>query len=338
MKVLVTGGAGFIGSNFVRYWLGKHPSDSIVNIDKLTYAGNLQNLEGLPETHQLVCKDICEPGLEEWMSRCDAVVHFAAESHVDRSIESAEAFVQTNVVGTHRLLEAARRQRVPLFVQVSTDEVYGALGPTGEFSEESPLSPNSPYAASKAGADLLARSYFHTYGLPVIITRACNNYGPYQYPEKMIPLMTTNALEGKPLPVYGKGEQVREWIHVEDHCRALEQVMRRGRPGEVYNIGSGQRLSNLEVVQTILRVVNRPSSLIQFVADRPGHDFRYALDSRKARRELDWQPQTDWDAGLRRTIQWYQENPAWVQSVKDQSYRNYYAHMYERREQFLKKL
>jgi dTDP-glucose 4,6-dehydratase len=266
------------------------------------------------------------------------VVHFAAESHVDRSIESAEAFVQTNVVGTHRLLEAARRQRVPLFVQVSTDEVYGALGPTGEFSEESPLSPNSPYAASKAGADLLARSYFHTYGLPVIITRACNNYGPYQYPEKMIPLMTTNALEGKPLPVYGKGEQVREWIHVEDHCRALEQVMRRGRPGEVYNIGSGQRLSNLEVVQTILRVVNRPSSLIQFVADRPGHDFRYALDSRKARRELDWQPQTDWDAGLRRTIQWYQENPAWVQSVKDQSYRNYYAHMYERREQFLKKL
>src|SRR3990172_2477372 len=247
MKLLVTGGAGFIGSNFIRYWLREHPADRIVNVDKLTYAGSQRNLEGLPDRHELICQDICDPGVEDLMEGADVVLHFAAESHVDRSIDSSEVFVRTNVLGTQRLLEAARRKRVSRFVHISTDEVYGALGDSGEFAEDMPLRPNSPHAASKAGADLLARSYFKTYNFPVVVTRAYNNSGPYQHPEKLIPLMTTNALEGLPLPVYGRGAQVREWIHVEDHCRALEAVLQRGRPGEVYNIGAGHRLTNLQV-------------------------------------------------------------------------------------------
>lgn len=335
MKLLVTGGAGFIGSNFVRYWLRTHPADEILNLDRLTYAGNLRNLSGLPQKHQLVCEDICEANLEAWMEGAGAVLHFAAESHVDRSIDSAEVFVRTNVLGTQRLLEAARRTEVPLFVQISTDEVYGTLGPSGEFNETSPLRPNSPYAASKAAGDLLARAYFETYRLPVIITRACNNYGPYQYPEKLIPLMTTNALEGLPLPVYGQGAQVREWIHVEDHCRALEAVLQRGTPGEIYNLGTGFRLSNLELVQTVLKLLDRPASLIRFVADRPAHDFRYALDSSKARRELLWEPQMDFETGLAQTLRWYQENLSWVESAKGDSYQQYYSQMYQNRQGYL---
>ena len=338
MKLLVTGGAGFIGSNFVRYWLRTHPADQIINIDKLTYAGSRHNLDGLPSGHQFIQQDICDPGVEQHMRGADALIHFAAESHVDRSIDSAEVFVRTNVLGTQKLLEGARKQHVPLFIQISTDEVYGALGTDGEFTEETPLHPNSPYAASKAAADWLAQSYFHTYALPVIVTRCTNNYGPYQHPEKFIPLMTTNAMQGKPVPVYGKGAQVREWIHVEDHCRALEQAIWRGKPGEVYNLGSGHRLSNLQVAELVLRLLDKPASLIQFVTDRPGHDFRYAVDATKARRELDWQPQIEWEAGLRQTLQWYQQNQAWVGSVRGQAYDQYYSQMYEKREEFLRKL
>ena len=338
MKLLVTGGAGFIGSNFIRYWLQAHPSDRIVNIDKLTYAGNRQNLEGVSPGHELVCEDIAEANLEERMEGVEAVFHFAAESHVDRSIDSADVFVRTNVLGTQRLLEAARRRRIPRFVLISTDEVYGALGASGEFTEDSPFRPNSPYAATKAAADLLARSYFKTYQFPVIVTRACNNYGPYQHPEKMIPLMTTNALNGLPLPVYGEGAQVREWIHVEDHCRALEAVLRRGRPGEVYNLGSGSRSTNLELVQMILRLLDKPASLIRFVADRPGHDFRYALDSAKAHRELGWEPQIALEAGLEQTLRWYRDNHEWVRSARGGSYQQYYSQMYENREGYVQNL
>ncbi len=336
MKLLITGGAGFIGSNFVRYWLRRHPADQVSNLDKLTYAGNLQNLEGLPAGHQWVRQDICDPGVEDRMEGVDAVLHFAAESHVDRSIDSSEAFVRTNVLGTQRLLEAAREKRVGRFIHISTDEVYGALGVSGKFSEETPLRPNSPYAASKASAEWLARSYFQTYRLPVIITRSCNNYGPYQHPEKLIPLMTTNALQGLPLPVYGEGAQIREWLHVEDHCRALELVLERGRPGEVYNLGSGEEQSNLVVVQTILRLLDKPRSLIRFVADRPGHDFRYALDSGKARRELEWQPAIGFETGLEQTLRWYRENHHWVESAKGDSFRSYYRQMYENRPGYLR--
>ncbi|OFV90748.1 MAG: dTDP-glucose 4,6-dehydratase [Acidobacteria bacterium RIFCSPLOWO2_02_FULL_61_28] len=338
MKLLVTGGAGFIGSNFVRYWLRDHPSDRIVNIDKLTYAGNRQNLEGVSPGHELVCEDIAEANLEEQMEGVEAVFHFAAESHVDRSIDSADVFVRTNVLGTQRLLEAARRRRIARFVLISTDEVYGALGDSGDFTEDAPFRPNSPYAATKAAADLLARSYFKTYQFPVIVTRACNNYGPYQHPEKMIPLMTTNALNGLPLPVYGEGAQVREWIHVEDHCRALEAVLRRGRPGEVYNLGSGYRSTNLELVQMILRLLDKPASLIRFVADRPGHDFRYALDSAKAHRELGWEPQIALEAGLEQTLRWYRDNHEWVRSARGDSYQQYYSQMYENREGYRQNL
>ena len=338
MKLLVTGGAGFIGSNFIRYWLAAHPSDQIINIDALTYAGNPRNLDGVPPSHELVCEDICDADLEARMEGVEAVFHFAAESHVDRSIDAAEVFVRTNVLGTQRLLEAARRRRVPRFVLVSTDEVYGALGADGECAEDAPLRPNSPYAASKAAADLLARSYFQTHQYPVLVTRACNNYGPFQHPEKLIPLMTTNALAGIPLPVYGKGEQVREWIHAEDHCRALEAVFRRGRPGEVYNVGTAFRLSNLELVRTILRLLQKPSELIQFVTDRPGHDFRYALDSGKTRRELDWEPRIAFESGLAETLSWYRDNRAWVESARNDSYRQYYSERYENRDRHLKNL
>ncbi len=338
MKLLVTGGAGFIGSNFIRYWLQRHPGDRITNLDKLTYAGNRANLEGMPPGGELVCRDICDAGLEDLMEGVDAVVHFAAESHVDRSIDSAEIFIQTNVLGTLRLLEAARRKRIARFLHVSTDEVYGALEAEGEFTEATPLQPNSPYAASKAGGDLLARAYFQTYSFPVILTRSCNNYGPYQHPEKLIPLMVTNALEDRPLPVYGKGEQVREWLHVEDHCRVLELALQRGRPGEVYNLGSEQRRTNLQVVQTILRLLDKPQSLIQFVADRPGHDFRYALDAGKARRELQWEPEIDFETGLQRTLCWYRQNPAWVESARGPSYKKYYSQMYDNREKRLSEL
>ena len=342
MKLLITGGAGFIGSNFVRYWLKTHPADTITDIDKLTYAGNLRNLDGLDAKterprHELVHMDISNAGVEELMDGVDAVVHFAAESHVDRSIDSSGVFVETNVGGTQKLLEAARKKRIGRFVHISTDEVYGALGHTGEFTEATPLDPNSPYAASKAGGDLVARAYFRTHGLPVIITRACNNYGPFQHPEKLIPLMTANALEGKPLPVYGEGKQVREWLHVEDNCRAIAAVLERGEPGEVYNIGSGERKANIDIVQTILRLLDRPQSLIRHVEDRLAHDFRYALDSSKARRALQWEPQIRFEDGLAQTVRWYQENRAWVEETRGRSYQEYYSKMYDQRAGYAEK-
>ncbi|MEX0711259.1 MAG: dTDP-glucose 4,6-dehydratase [Pirellulales bacterium] len=335
--ILVTGGAGFIGGCFVRGWIGQERG-TIVNLDKLTYAGNLDSLEpvaGSPR-HILVEGDIADRDLvrrllqqyQPW-----AVVHFAAESHVDRSIDGPADFVQTNVVGTCELLAAARsywsgldkaaKQRFR-FLHVSTDEVYGSLGPQGAFREDSRYAPNSPYAASKAASDHFARAYYHTYGLPVVTTNCSNNYGPYQFPEKLIPLMILNALEGKPLPVYGDGQQVRDWLYVEDHCRGIRRALERGRPGEVYNIGGNCQRTNLEVVRSICEMVDRLcpdlahgpcSRLISFVADRPGHDRRYAIDASKMRDELGWEPEQDFETGLELTVRWYLDNRRWVQRV-----------------------
>ncbi len=343
MKLLVTGGAGFIGSAFVRLMLAGEKVRELVNLDKLTYAGNLENLApvaGDPR-HRFVRGDICDAALVEALlaeSRPDAIVHFAAESHVDRSIFSPAPVFETNLRGTFVLLEAARRHRVPRFLQVSTDEVYGSLPEPLEADENFPLRPSSPYSASKAGADLLALSYFTTYKVPVIVTRASNNYGPYQFPEKLIPLMIANALENRPLPVYGDGGNVRDWLYVEDHCRALAAVLERGREGEIYNIGGNCALPNLEVVRRILRLLGRPESLIQFVADRPGHDRRYALSSRKVREQTGWVPEVDFEEGLRRTIAWYQTNAGWVARVRSGEYQRYYEQNYVNREAELERL
>ena len=341
--ILVTGGAGFIGSNLVRQWLAEEQA-RLVNLDKLTYAGNLDSLVGLPRDfcHQFVQGDIGDVALVSRLlaeHRPRAVVHFAAESHVDRSIDGPAAFVETNVVGTFRLLEASRRYWCELpepersafrFLHVSTDEVYGSLGPTGKFVETSPYAPNSPYSASKAASDHFVRAYFHTYDMPVLVTNCSNNYGPYQFPEKLIPLATLNALEGKPLPVYGDGRQIRDWLFVEDHCRAIRAVLARGVPGEVYNIGGQCERTNLEVVKAICGVVDqlRPDlphapceSLITFVKDRPGHDRRYAIDSGKIQRELGWRPQENFESGLRRTVSWYLENRVWIERITSGKYR-----------------
>src|SRR6185369_7360677 len=315
MKLLVTGGAGFIGSAFVRLSLAG--TTRIVNLDKLTYAGNLANLApvaGNPR-YRFVHGDICDGELVNSLlseEKPDAIVHFAAESHVDRSILSAAPAFETNLRGTFTLLEAARANKLARFVHVSTDEVYGSLQAPLEADEEYPLNPSSPYSASKAGSDLLARSYFITYRLPVVITRASNNYGPYQFPEKLIPLMIANALEGRRLPVYGDGMQVRDWLYVDDHCRGILEVLRKGREGEIYNIGGNRSLPNLEVVRQVLALTGKPESLIQYVTDRPGHDRRYALSSEKLMRETGWQPVMNFETGLARTIEWYQANTAWV--------------------------
>jgi dTDP-glucose 4,6-dehydratase len=342
--ILVTGGAGFIGSNFVLDWLARC-DEPVVNLDLLTYAGNLANLarlEGDPR-HRFVKGDIADAELVNSLfreHRPRAVVHFAAESHVDRSIHGPAVFVQTNVVGTFSLLEAARAHWGALegpdkgafrFVHVSTDEVYGSLGADDPgFSEATPYAPNSPYSASKAGSDHLVRAYFHTYGLPTVTTNCSNNYGPYQFPEKLIPLVIANALEGKPLPVYGKGNQVRDWLYVGDHCAAIRRALEAGRPGEVYNIGGSSEKRNIEVVQAICDLIDRlrPAgqgrrSLITFVADRPGHDQRYAIDSSKIRSELGWAPGETWESGLARTVAWYLDNAEWVAGVKSGSYRNW---------------
>ncbi|MCC6126732.1 MAG: dTDP-glucose 4,6-dehydratase [Pirellulales bacterium] len=341
--ILVTGGAGFIGSCFVRLAVGEH-SHRVVNLDNLTYAGNLESLGPIARDlrHCFVRGDIADPaavGKVFAEHRPAAVVHFAAESHVDRSIDAPAAFVRTNVTGTFTLLEAARHYFSGLstaekdafrFLHVSTDEVYGSLGSKGAFGEASAYDPSSPYAASKAAADHFARAYFRTYGLPVLVTNCSNNYGPRQFPEKLIPLMILNALEGKPLPIYGDGGNVRDWLYVEDHCRALWRVLEAGRPGETYNIGGNCERTNLEVVQTICRVVDelrpdlphRPcSSLISFVKDRPGHDRRYAIDAGKIRRELGWSPRLDFAEGIRLTVEWYLENRTWVQRVCSGEYR-----------------
>jgi dTDP-glucose 4,6-dehydratase len=335
MKILVTGGAGFIGSAFVRLLI-RETGWRVVNLDKLTYAGNLENLATVDasDRYQFVHGDICDAPLVDSLvasERPDAIAHFAAESHVDRSILSPEPVIQTNFRGTFTMLDAARKHAVGRFVHVSTDEVYGSLAAPLEATEEFPLNPSSPYSASKAGSDLLARSYFVTYRLPVAITRASNNYGPYQFPEKLIPLMIANALEDQPLPVYGDGMQVRDWLYVDDHCRGILAVLEKGREGEVYNIGGNRSLPNLEVVHQLLSLTGKPESLIRYVTDRPGHDRRYALSSEKLMRETGWQPSTDFATGLARTIDWYRANAAWVARVRSGEYRTYYETNYENR-------
>ncbi|MHA3775269.1 dTDP-glucose 4,6-dehydratase [Verrucomicrobiota bacterium sgz303538] len=318
MRILVTGGCGFIGSNFVRHVLEHYPETQITNVDALTYAGNPANLAGVAEQYgdryEFAKADIANRGqIDEVLSRHPffAVVNFAAESHVDRSIDTPENFIHTNVVGTSVLLDCARKRGVKRFLQVSTDEVYGSLGPEGKFTEQSPIQPSSPYSASKAGSDLLALATHHTYGLEVIVTRCSNNYGPYQFPEKLIPLMILNAMRDKPLPVYGDGLNVRDWIHVEDHCRAVIAALLNGKPGEVYNVGSDGEMRNIDVVKMILDHLGKPHSLISYVPDRLGHDRRYAIDSSKAHRELDWKPIHQHEQGIRETIDWYIQNKAW---------------------------
>ncbi|MDH3253203.1 MAG: dTDP-glucose 4,6-dehydratase [Ignavibacteria bacterium] len=335
-NVLVTGGAGFIGSNFVRHLLRVHDDISVVNFDKLTYAGNLENLVDVSTDprYQFVRGDICEVADVESTVRAhtiDTIVHFAAESHVDRSIKGSAVFVRTNVVGTHVLLEVARTLGVGRFLHVSTDEVYGSLGADGKFTEETPLHPNSPYSASKAGSDLLTLAYHHTYGLPVVVTRCSNNYGPYQFPEKLIPLMILNALADKPLPVYGDGLYVRDWLHVEDHCVALRAVLNSGTTGEVYNIGGSNEWKNIDIVKRILHILGKPESLISFVKDRPGHDRRYAIDAGKVREKLGWIPAHTFEQGLEDTVHWYRSNLAWCQHVTSGEYQEYYKMMYHER-------
>jgi dTDP-glucose 4,6-dehydratase len=339
VHLLVTGGAGFIGSNFIRFVLRTQPGVHLTNLDLLTYAGNLENLADVERDprYRFVKGDVCDRVLLERLLRgdgtepVDAVVHFAAESHVDRSILGAADFVRTNVAGAHALLEAARVAKTARLLMVSTDEVYGSLGPEGRFTEESPLRPSSPYSATKASSDLLALAYAHTHRLPVLVTRASNNYGAYQFPEKLIPLLITNGLEGKPLPIYGDGLQVRDWLHVDDHCEGLWQVLERGRVGEVYNIGGRCERQNLEVARLLLRLLDLPESRLQFVVDRPGHDRRYALDTTKIERELGWRPRRVFEDELARVVAWYRENRAWWERVRSGAYLEYYRRNYEER-------
>lgn len=332
MKLLITGGAGFIGSNFITYLAEKYPSYEIIHLDILTYAGNLMNLQTLEScpNYQFIQGDITNTALikEIFQQGMDFVVNFAAESHVDRSIMDPGIFVQTNVVGTQTLLECAKEYGVKKFVQISTDEVYGTLGETGKFTEESPLAPNSPYSASKASADLLVRAYHETYQLPVNITRCSNNYGPYQFPEKLIPLMILQAMQDQELPVYGDGKHIRDWIYVEDHCRAIDLVLHQGKDGHIYNIGAECEKSNIEVVQTILERLNKPLSLIRYVEDRPGHDRRYAIDATKIKKELGWKPLMDFETGISRTIDWYLTHSDWLDAIKSGEYRQYYQKQY----------
>lgn len=335
-RIMVTGGCGFIGSNFIRHLLGTDPSLAIVNVDKLTYAGNPENLADIESSPRYAfCRgDICDREFVEGLlagNEFDAVVNFAAESHVDRSILDSGPFIRTNIVGTQTLLDACRRFEVPRFVQISTDEVYGSLGEEGFFTEETPLAPNSPYSASKAAADLLVRAYHETYRFPAVVTRCSNNYGPYQFPEKLIPLFISNALQGEQLPVYGTGGNVRDWIHVLDHCRGIEAALRNGRPGEVYNFGGRTEMTNLNLTKLLLRLLDRPESLIRFVQDRPGHDLRYAIDCAKAERELGWTPQVPFIDGLQETIAWYREHSDWVARIRSGEYRDYYRTQYGER-------
>lgn len=331
--ILVTGGCGFIGSNFIRYQLSEYPDISITNLDKLTYAGNLENLkefETNPSYH-FVRGDIADSEFVNSLLKStdfDAVVNFAAESHVDRSILDSGPFIQTNIVGTQVLLDAFREQNINRFVQVSTDEVYGSLGAEGLFTEETPITPNSPYSASKAAADLLVRSYVKTFNLPAIITRCSNNYGPYQFPEKLIPLFISNALEDKDLPIYGAGTNVRDWIHVLDHCRGIDAALRKGEVGQVYNFGGNAEMQNIEITRVLLKLLGKPESLIKYVTDRPGHDLRYAIDCRKAESELGWKPETEFQTGLEATLKWYQENLDWVNRIRSGKYLQYYDQQY----------
>jgi dTDP-glucose 4,6-dehydratase len=333
MNVLLTGGCGFIGSNLVRLLLAERPDWRIVNLDKLTYAGNAENLadvEGSPR-YRFVRGDVANGELVADLLRAEsigAVMHLAAESHVDRSILSPAVFIETNVRGTQVLLEAAREARVRRFLHVSTDEVYGSLGPTGLFTEETPLAPSSPYSASKAGSDLLALAYARTFGMHVVVTRCSNNYGPYQFPEKLIPLMIANALRDLPLPVYGDGRNVRDWIHVEDHCRGLVAALERGESGHVYNFGASSERENIHIVKGVLQLLGKPESLIQYVKDRPGHDRRYAIDAAKAKRDLGWVPRHGFEEALGATVAWYREHRGWWERVLSGEYMAYYEKQY----------
>lgn len=334
MKIFVTGGAGFIGSNFIRYVLGLGKAYSIVNYDKLTYAGNLGNLIGIADdfNYTFVRGDICEPlTVELAMRECNAVIHFAAESHVDRSIYDPSPAIETNVTGTFVLLQVARKVGIDRFVHISTDEVYGDIAPDTYSDEDSMLNPSSPYSASKAGSELLVRSYVRTYGFQGLITRSSNNYGPFQFPEKFLPLMITNALENKPLPIYGDGKQQRDWLHVEDNCRGILAVLERGRIGEIYNIGGLAIEENLTMAKRLLNAMGKPETLLTYVEDRPGHDRRYALNCKKMETEIGWKPLIPLDDGLSRTIAWYRENSAWLAGVRGGEYRSYYEKYYENR-------
>ncbi len=333
MKLLVTGGAGFIGSAFIRLTMGSGVGHSIVNFDKLTYAGNLENLREIEgnASYSFVRGDICDAAaVERVFGDCkpDAVVHFAAESHVDRSILAPEAVVATNFMGSFQVLEAAKRHKVSRYIHVSTDEVYGSIDAPYDADESYPLIASSPYSSSKAGSDLLALSYFKTFGLPVVVTRASNNYGPYQFPEKLIPLMISNAIDDQPLPIYGDGQQVRDWLYVDDHCRAILAVLDKGRAGEVYNVGGSRALANLDVVKRILAKTGKPESLMVTVKDRPGHDRRYAITSEKIEKETGWRAEMDFELGLESTVDWYVANRDWVSHVKSGAYRDYYTQNY----------
>ena len=337
MRILVAGGAGFIGSNFIRYILGAHDDWSVVNVDKLTYAGNIANLADVAgdPRYRFHRADICDAAevarifTEE---KPEAVVNFAAETHVDRSIDDPALFLRTNILGTQVLLDAGRKAKVARYLQISTDEVYGSLGATGKFSEESPLAPNSPYAASKTSADLLVRAYGKTFGLPVLVTRCSNNYGPYQFPEKIIPFFVTLLREGKPVPVYGDGMNVRDWIHVEDHSRAVDAVLRRGRPGEIYNVGGGNERTNIEITKLLIAAMGKDERSMKFVPDRPGHDRRYAIDDAKIRAELGVIPRVPFEEGLRATVRWYLDNEPWWRAVQSGEYRSFYDRWYVRKD------
>ncbi len=334
-NILVTGGAGFIGSNFINSVLTERDDYNIVNLDKLTYAGNLENLKDIEEynNYHFVKGDITNRELVDYVFQkysIKYVINFAAESHVDRSILGSEIFFRTNVIGTNVLLEASRRYEVEKYLQVSTDEVYGSLGKEGLFTEQTPLSPNSPYSSSKAGADMMALAFHHTYGLPVVVTRCSNNYGPFQFPEKLIPLMIINAMNNKKLPVYGDGMNIRDWIYVLDHNKAIEMVLEKGKEGEVYNIGAGNEMPNIEIVKLILKKLNKDEELIEYVKDRLGHDRRYAIDSTKIKKELGWLPEYDFANAIEKTINWYLENTNWWKKIISGEYQNYYKLQYNK--------
>jgi dTDP-glucose 4,6-dehydratase len=333
MNLLITGGAGFIGSNFIRYILKKYPDYRVINLDKLTYAGNLENLRDVENNpnYAFIKGDICDEKIVDKLisRRPDAILNFAAESHVDRSIFDPQSFIKTDILGTQTLLEAAKKYSIKKYIQISTDEVYGSIE-VGSFTEESPLRPNSPYSASKTGADLMARAYYKTFGLPILITRSSNNYGPYQYPEKLIPLFVTNLLENKKVPVYGDGQQVRDWLYVIDNCEGIDYVLHHGKIGEIYNIGANSEKTNLEITKIILEQLGKDESCIEYVKDRPGHDRRYSLDSTKLR-TLGWQPRFEFEEAIAKTIQWYKDNRQWWQPLKSGEYLEYYKRQYQRR-------
>ncbi|MDR0913105.1 MAG: dTDP-glucose 4,6-dehydratase [Methanobrevibacter sp.] len=333
MKILVTGGAGFIGSNFIHYILNKYPNYEIINLDLLTYCGNLENLKAIEnnENYTFIKGDISDEKIVDEIvsNNIDYIINFAAESHVDRSIENPKIFLESNIIGTQNLIETGLKYDINKFLQISTDEVYGSLGLEGYFTEKTPLAPNSPYSASKAGADLLVRSYHETFNIPINITRCSNNYGPYQFPEKLIPLMINNALNNKKLPVYGDGLNIRDWLHVYDHCNAIDKVLHKGKDGEAYNIGGNNEKTNIEIVKIILDYLDKDESLITYVKDRLGHDRRYAIDSSKIQKELGWKPKYTFETGIKETIAWYLDNSKWLDNIVNGEYCNYYKKMYK---------